>query len=468
MIKPIPRLARPSRSASSALAEIARGRWLTASLLSTLLVFGGACGGGSSGGTSSGGSAGGGTTTGGTTGSSGGSPGQGGSTASGSGGVSGTGGSTATGGRSGTGGVSSTGGSSGGSSGGTGGASSTGGASGSAGHAGAGGGAGSGVAGAGGKGGSSGTAVGSLALRGLSLSCAEWGNLPGTYNTDYTYPDSHSVPGYNSPAYFVSKKMTVFRLPFSWERVQPTLGQAFDSTESMRLSTTVTDLLATGAYVILDVHNYARYNGTVIGSGSVTQASFADLWTRLATQYGSSAKIVFGLMNEPHDIDNTTWVSAAQAAINAIRATGATNLILVSSNGWDNAAAWTTYADALLALKDSANNFAFEARNYFNSGASDSQTCISATIGVERLTAFTSWLQSHNVKGFLGEFSGNTADSNCQTTVTNMLQHIKDNSSVYLGWAWWAGGPWWGTNWASIEPSGTTDNPRMAWLTPYL
>jgi endoglucanase len=326
----------------------------------------------------------------------------------------------------------------------------------------------SGSGGFGGSGGASAT-IGSLSLRGVNLSCAEWGSsFPGTFGTDYTYPDSHYVSGYTSPSYYASKKMTVFRLPFSWERIQPTLSQALSSTESTRLSTTVTDLLATGASVILDVHNYARYSGMIIGSSSVTQAAFADLWSRLAMQYGSQPKIIFGLMNEPHDIDNATWVNAAQAAITAIRATGATNLILVSSNGWDNAATWSTYADALLTLTDSANNLAFEAHNYFNSAASDSSTCISTTIGVERLMGFTSWLQQHNVKGFLGEFSGNSTDANCQGAVSNTLQHVMTNASVYLGWAWWAGGPWWGNNWASIEPSGATDNPRMVWLAPYL
>jgi endoglucanase len=317
--------------------------------------------------------------------------------------------------------------------------------------------------------GGSGATIGPLALRGVNLSCAEWGtNIPGTFNTDYTYPDSHYVSGYNGASYYSSKRMTVFRLPFMWERLQPSLSQAFNSAELTRLDTTVTDLLATGAYVILDPHNYARWNNTVIGSGSVTQAAFADLWTRLATKYGSNSKTIFGLMNEPHDIDNTTWVNAAQAAVNAIRATGSRNLILVPSNGWTNAASWTTYANALLTITDSANNLAFEAHNYFNSNASASDVCASTTIGVERLSNFTNWLKSNNRKGFLGEFSGNSAASNCQAAVTNMLDHVVANSSVYIGWAWWAGGPWWGSNWASLEPSGTTDNPKMAWLTPYL
>ena len=36
-------------------------------------------------------------------------------------------------------------------------------------------------------------------------------------------------------------------------------------------------------------------------------------------------------------------------------------------------------------------------------GSGTSGTCVSATIGAERLQAATAWLQQNNMKGFLGE-----------------------------------------------------------------
>lgn len=52
--------------------------------------------------------------------------------------------------------------------------------------------------------------------------------------------------------------------------------------------------LATGAYCILDVHNYARWNGAIIGQGGPTNAQFTSLWTQLATKYASNSKVIFG------------------------------------------------------------------------------------------------------------------------------------------------------------------------------
>jgi endoglucanase len=44
------------------------------------------------------------------------------------------------------------------------------------------------------------------------------GNLPGTFDVDYTYPTFEEVD------YFVGKGMNVFRIPFRWERLQVISG----------------------------------------------------------------------------------------------------------------------------------------------------------------------------------------------------------------------------------------------------
>ena len=63
-------------------------------------------------------------------------------------------------------------------------------------------------------------------LAGVNLSCAEFGeSIPGTYGADYTYPTPAEVD------HFVGKGMNVFRIPFRWERLQPTLNDPFESAE---------------------------------------------------------------------------------------------------------------------------------------------------------------------------------------------------------------------------------------------
>ena len=50
-------------------------------------------------------------------------------------------------------------------------------------------------------------------------------------------------------------------------------------------------------------------------------------------------------MNEPHDLGSlgtSGWRTISQDAINAIRAEGANNLILVSGNHWTGAHSWTS------------------------------------------------------------------------------------------------------------------------------
>ena len=320
---------------------------------------------------------------------------------------------------------------------------------------------------------------GALPYRGVSLASAEFavdpngnGTLPGVHGKDYVYPDPHYASGYNSADYYVQKGMTTFRLPFRWERLQPTRNAAFDVAEQTRLTTTVDDLLAKGVVVFLDPHNYARYGTALIGSNAVPNSDFADFWRRLASLYKGNSRVVFAIMNEPHDMSTEQWVGAANAAIAAIRSVGATNLIVVPGNGWDGAYGWsqnwygTANAAAMLQITDPGNNYAFEVHQYLDPDSSGSgSTCVSTTIGSERLAGFTSWLHVHGKRGFLGEFSG-AANSTCLAAIDDMLNHIEANSNVWLGWTFWAAGPWWGPG--SIEPTGGADEARVKALLPHL
>lgn len=307
----------------------------------------------------------------------------------------------------------------------------------------------------------------------MSLAIAEFGanndgsgSLPGSFGSTYTYPTNAEID------YFVGKGMNTLRLPFRWERLQRTLGGAFDSTEQTAIDNFVSYATSKGAYVVLDPHNYARYYQNLIGSSSVTQAHFADLWSRLATRYKGNNKVIFALVNEPYGIDGTVWLNAANAAIVSIRATGSSNLILVPGIAWTGAHSWVSSGNSttMLGIKDSGDNYAFEVHQYLDGDSSGtSSTCVSTTIGAERLASFTAWLKTNNKKGFLGELAG-ANNSTCQAALIGQLQHLKDNSSVWLGWTWWAAGAWWGEYMFTIEPTNnyTTDRPQMSWLTPFL
>ena len=324
-------------------------------------------------------------------------------------------------------------------------------------------------------------------LAGAEFQVQTWGvdNVPGTYGTDYIYPNTTEID------YYVGKGVNVFRLPFAWERLQPTLNGDFDSTELGRLNTVVNYATGKGASVLLDPHNYGRYSanapnqysGNVVGT-NVPASGFANLWSRLATEYKANSKVVFGLMNEPHDMPSTAnWVTSANSALSAIRTAGAANLVTVPGNYYTGAHNWTTTDNAtqMLNVDDPGNNYVFEVHQYFDSDYSGTSATIAnndPNIGVETLTDITEWLIANNRKAFLGEFAvanstiGTGSSQIGDEVINNMMGYMEQNSEVWTGFTWWAGGPWWGDYMFTIEPTGlgtssVTDQASMDLLEPY-
>jgi len=297
-------------------------------------------------------------------------------------------------------------------------------------------------------------------LKGVNLAGAEFGetNSNSTNNSImkidhawYRYPNKQEI------AYFVDKGMTVFRLPFSWERLQLKFNAPLETKELNKIITFVQEANAKGAKVILDVHNFARYNNKLIGSSDVSIDAFSDLWSRLANvnAFKNNPKVIFGLMNEPYDIDAKIWANIAQQGIDAIRDTGAKNLILVPGTKWTGAHSWTTYsgnAEAILKINDF--NYAIEVHQYLDSDSSGGgDGCVDENIGVERLRAFTSWLKTNGIRGFLGEFGGVNGNITCSDALKNMLRYIESNNAQWIGWTYWAAGYAWSQDYKlSIQP----------------
>ena len=309
-----------------------------------------------------------------------------------------------------------------------------------------------------------------LQWRGVNLAGAEFGGggtLPGRYGYQYIYPTVNSV------SYYQSKGMNLVRLPFLWERLQPTLNGSFDSAELQHLKDFVSGATAKGITVLIDAHNYARYRGQVIGSAAVPTTAFGDFWSRLATVFKDNPHVLFGVMNEPHDMDTDSWVASANEAIRRIRLAGATNTIAVPGNAWTGAHSWyaggtAANAVAMLKITDSGHNIVYEVHQYLDSNSSGtSPICVSPTVGADRLAAFTGWLRTNGKRGLLGEFAAGNNDT-CKQALAGMLNFIKNNNDVWVGWTYWAGGPWWGDSMFTVEPSNGVDRPQMTTMLPYL
>ncbi|KAJ1567417.1 hypothetical protein HK405_006042 [Cladochytrium tenue] len=246
-----------------------------------------------------------------------------------------------------------------------------------------------------------------------------------------------------------------------WERLQASLYADFEEDYLAILKSSVATVTDTGASVIVDPHNFARYNGTL-----VTGPDLADLWSRLARIYGNNSQVVFGLVNEPHGIDAAAWFAIAQQAADAIRATGADNLILVPGNCYTQAEVWTSglcdsgglfTANGAAALAFHDPNFAFEMHQYYDIGFGGTDaTCLWDASLV--LSSATTWLRENSRRGFLGE-TGVSSSAACLATLQEALTLLDDNSDVWMGYTYWAAGSGWGDYFMSVEStSNSTDN----------
>lgn len=96
--------------------------------------------------------------------------------------------------------------------------------------------------------------------------------------------------------------MNVFRLPVGWQfLVNHKVGGPLNPTNAGLYDDLVQACLKVGAYCMIDIHNYARWDGKIIGQGGATDEQFASLWWHLAKKYKNEPRIMMGLMNEPHD-----------------------------------------------------------------------------------------------------------------------------------------------------------------------
>ena len=305
-------------------------------------------------------------------------------------------------------------------------------------------------------------------FRGINLAGAEFGE-GNVYEKDYKYPSEETI------THFAEKGFTSVRLPFRWERLQPRLNKPFDEDELARLQETVELIKDNGMSVVIDPHNYARYEGKVIGTSDVPDVAFADFWHRLAQAFANDEAVSFALMNEPHDVAATQWLKSANTAIAAIRTGGARNLILVPGTSWTGAHSWRaelkdgSNATVMAGIKDPASNYAYEVHQYLDSDFSGHKgTCSRGADAIKALEDFTLWLRNHGQRGYLGEF-GAPAGKDCLSHLTAMTKVVEENRDIWVGWAYWAAGDWWPAEEPlNIQPVKGVDKPQLSALTPIL
>jgi endoglucanase len=233
----------------------------------------------------------------------------------------------------------------------------------------------------------------------------------------------------------------MFRVGFAMERLVPNqLTSSFDAGYLRNLTESVNFITNAGAWAVLDPHNFGRYYGNII----TDKAAFGSFWTKVGKHFAANPRVVFDTNNEYHDMDQKLVFDLNQAAIDAVRAAGATSqYIFAEGNGWSGAWSWNVTNNNLAGLSDPQNKLVYQMHQYLDSDSSGTHPeCVSTQIGVQRVIGATNWLRANGKLGILGEFAGG-ANPVCKTAVTGLLEHLKENSDVWTGALWWAGGPWW-------------------------
>jgi endoglucanase len=218
------------------------------------------------------------------------------------------------------------------------------------------------------------------------------------------------------------------------------------------LKQTVDNLTAMHLNVILDLHwvDAGAQSGQGGGPWSSPDADSVSFWSQVASIYQGYSNVLFGLYNEPHPSSWKCWLNGCsitnekgssndcycsktvsyqsvgmQTLVNTVRATGATNLVLVGGMGWGfDLSQLPTYAL-------SGSNIVYDTHPYPYSGKMPANW--DAAFG--NLSATYPMISTEN-----GEYD-------CASTYVSQLYDYLDAHQIsWVAWSWYA------------QPSGSHSN----------
>jgi endoglucanase len=303
-------------------------------------------------------------------------------------------------------------------------------------------------------------------LYGVSVAGAEFGEsrLPGINGRDYLY-----AADANRHQYFASKGLSLIRVPFRWERVQRQAYGPLSPDDVAGLRAMLNAAQSAGQFVILDMHNYARYYERPLNRSDA--AMFSNVWARLAREFtGHPALFGYEVMNEPHDLPEGTdaWAYLAQVATDAIRTYDHAAWVLVPGYGWQTARSWPEQ-NPTLNVRDEPGRILYAAHQYFDSDLSgrysrsyDAEGAY-PSVGTDHLQPFLNWLAGRNARGIVTEYGIPDGDERWRTVLDLFLAALDADPRI-VGGVYWASGPWWGSYPLSVEPTSSGDRPQMAIL----
>lgn len=305
---------------------------------------------------------------------------------------------------------------------------------------------------------------------GINMSGGEFGErrVPGVLNKDYIYPDNPL-----DYAYFAEKNFTVIRLPVKWERIQRKAYGKLHEPDMKEIENILLIAQNNKQKVILELHNYGRYNGIPLRVRDADKLS--DVWKKIAERL-ADYKAVYGyeLMNEPHDLPEGTqgWADIAQQVVDDIRTVDTKRTLFIPGYQWQNAKEWSK-KNPTLDITDPAKNMMYTAHIYFDSDLTGTykkgydEDMRYTMVGAEESQDFRKWLEEKNAYGMFTEFGVPGDDPKWLAVVSAFLSDVEEDHRI-KGVYWWSAGPWWGEYPMSLTPDGNGDKPQMRVLEQHM
>jgi endoglucanase len=297
-------------------------------------------------------------------------------------------------------------------------------------------------------------------------------------DTNYPVFDTREID------YFASKHVSVLMFTFSWEGMQNQLFGPIPAQNSGNYKAyfdnykrIVDYATSRGIQVIVAPWQSDRdggiagaaWRGELVGGVDVSDAAFADFWTKMANVFKSNPLVGYRLVTEPHDIGTMQWWTAAQGALTAIRATGSTQTVYVPGTDYTAASTWTDpefdpaqpqrsnaygYLNANgpgHPLSDPLGKTIVEVHTYLDTDEGGVTAEItSVTAARQHLAVAVNEARARGYKLFLGEigmYAGAITNDGhpAADAWRDFVNYFNANTDILTGWTWWAGGApdWW-------------------------
>lgn len=190
-------------------------------------------------------------------------------------------------------------------------------------------------------------------------------------------------------------------------------------------------LTSNGIAAIIDLHWNSPGNAASTGQEPMADRDHSNaFWASVANRFKSNPNVLFNTFNEPHDISWACWrdggctvsgfvAAGQQEMVNAIRATGATNIIVLNGNNWgSDLSGWQQYKP-----NDSLNQLVAGWHSYGDGLSCQNEACWNSVLA--NVLTDTPILATE-----IGQFD-------CQHDyIDRVMSFLDGHMAGYMAWSW--------------------------------